>query len=91
MHTLSYSFFVLANAIYGAAQLTPASLQTFPKTLLLEFPFNPSIPAYWTNYPHHRRTPLAVRLLHYRKPQYHALKPPTNTPHSSLRTNKQHT
>lgn len=45
------------------AQLTPANLKTYPNTLTLDHAFNPVIPSYWTNYPHHRRTPFAVRVM----------------------------
>ncbi|TID25700.1 hypothetical protein E6O75_ATG03563 [Venturia nashicola] len=60
MRSLIHSFLLLTSVKSTTAQLTPSSLQTFPNTLPLEFPFNPIIPAYWTNYPHHLRTPFAL-------------------------------
>ncbi|KAF2664781.1 hypothetical protein BT63DRAFT_448583 [Microthyrium microscopicum] len=43
-----------------AGQLTSGSLQSYPNALALEYAFNPVIPSYWTNLPHHRRTPFAL-------------------------------
>src|ERR1700712_1310003 len=57
LSTPSLSFTFIAAA---AAQLTPKSLESYPDTLALDFPFSPIIPAYWTQYPHHRRTPFAL-------------------------------
>ena len=50
----------LLYATLAVADLTNASLKKHNDTLKLDFPFNPIKPAYWTGYPHHRRTPFAV-------------------------------
>ncbi|QDS73249.1 hypothetical protein FKW77_004137 [Venturia effusa] len=60
MRSLFHSFFLLASINLAAAQLNSSTLQTFPNTLPLEFPFDPIIPAYWTQYPHHVRTPFSL-------------------------------
>ncbi|KAF7164711.1 hypothetical protein CNMCM6106_001123 [Aspergillus hiratsukae] len=56
-------FFVLSllsAALDVAAGLTASNLQKHVDVLALNFNFNPVKAAYWTNYPHHRRTPFAV-------------------------------
>lgn len=44
----------------AAAALTSSSLETFVDSMTLTSGFNPIKEAYWTGYPHHRRTPFAV-------------------------------
>jgi hypothetical protein len=56
-------FFVLSllsAALDVAAGLTASNLEKHVDVLALNFDFNPVKAAYWTNYPHHRRTPFAV-------------------------------
>ncbi|GFF38113.1 hypothetical protein IFM51744_03684 [Aspergillus udagawae] len=56
-------FFVLSlltAALDVAAGLTASNLEKHVDVLALNFNFNPVKAAYWTNYPHHRRTPFAV-------------------------------
>ncbi|PKX97764.1 uncharacterized protein P174DRAFT_449327 [Aspergillus novofumigatus IBT 16806] len=56
-------FFVLSLlsvALDVAAGLTASNLEKHVDVLALNFNFNPVKAAYWTNYPHHRRTPFAV-------------------------------
>jgi hypothetical protein len=43
-----------------AAGLSESSLEKFTDTLTLDYSFGPVKEAYWTGYPHHRRTPFAV-------------------------------
>ncbi|KAJ5903246.1 hypothetical protein N7504_005629 [Penicillium tannophilum] len=55
------SFFSLLSAALGAsAGLTTSNLKTHVDVLALDSAFNPVKEAYWTDYPHHRRTPFAV-------------------------------
>ncbi|CAM1504410.1 Fc.00g020010.m01.CDS01 [Cosmosporella sp. VM-42] len=49
-----------ANLVLVAAQLTSSSLESHVDTLTLSSSFNPVKEAYWTGFPHHRRTPFAV-------------------------------
>ncbi|KAF7557212.1 hypothetical protein G7046_g6096 [Stylonectria norvegica] len=49
-----------ANLVLVAAQLTSSSLENHVDSLTLSKSFNPSEEAYWTGFPHHRRTPFAV-------------------------------
>lgn len=44
----------------AAAGLTSSSLENYVDSLSLSSSFNPIKEAYWTGYPHHRRTPFAV-------------------------------
>lgn len=44
----------------AAGALTSSSLETFVDSMTLTSSFNPIKEAYWTGYPHHRRTPFAV-------------------------------
>ncbi|KAF7157310.1 hypothetical protein CNMCM5623_001433 [Aspergillus felis] len=56
-------FFVLSlltAALDVAAGLTASNLEKHVDVLALNFNFNPVKAAYWTSYPHHRRTPFAV-------------------------------
>ena len=46
----------------ASAQLSNTSLTSHVDVLPLDFSFNPVKAAYWTNLPHHRRTPFAVGL-----------------------------
>ncbi|KFA50622.1 hypothetical protein S40293_08394 [Stachybotrys chartarum IBT 40293] len=50
----------LFNLTLAAAQLSSSSLEAHVDTLTLSHSFNPIKEAYWTGYPHHRRTPFAV-------------------------------
>ena len=51
---------LLLSAVQSAASLTDSNLKKHVDILTLENSFNPVKAAYWTNYPHHRRTPFAV-------------------------------
>jgi hypothetical protein len=52
---------LLGAAALGAAQsLASSSLTKYTDALALSASFNPVKEAYWTGYPHHRRTPFAV-------------------------------
>ncbi|KAH1846684.1 hypothetical protein KXV53_006758 [Aspergillus fumigatus] len=51
---------LLSAALDVAAGLTASNLEKHVDVLALDFNFNPVKAAYWTNYPHHRRTPFAV-------------------------------
>ncbi|KAJ6183871.1 hypothetical protein N7519_005172 [Penicillium mononematosum] len=51
---------LLSAALGAAASLTTSNLQTHVDVLALDSAFNPVKEAYWTGYPHHRRTPFAV-------------------------------
>lgn len=53
-------FTFAAGLALAAAQLTSSSLENFVDSLSLTASFNPVKEAYWTGYPHHRRTPFAV-------------------------------
>lgn len=52
--------FILASTIQATAGLGSSSLSTYVNSLNLNFEFNPVKAAYWTGYPHHRRTPFAL-------------------------------
>ena len=52
--------FILASAVQATAGLDGSSLSTYVNSLDLNFEFNPVKAAYWTGYPHHRRTPFAL-------------------------------
>ena len=54
---LSLSIGAIAQGISG---LSESSLQKHVDSVTLSHSFNPIISAYWTSYPHHRRTPFAV-------------------------------
>lgn len=43
-----------------AAGLSESQLEKYVDTLKLDYSFGPVKEAYWTGYPHHRRTPFAV-------------------------------
>ncbi|GKT47496.1 uncharacterized protein ColSpa_07677 [Colletotrichum spaethianum] len=51
---------VLGFAAAAVAQLTSTSLEKHVDSATLSKSFNPIKEAYWTGYPHHRRTPFAV-------------------------------
>ncbi|KAJ5157458.1 uncharacterized protein N7482_008558 [Penicillium canariense] len=51
---------LLSAALGASASLTNSSLKTHVDVLALDNAFNPVKEAYWTGYPHHRRTPFAV-------------------------------
>lgn len=58
---MSRRFLALAtNLVLAAAALTSSSLKSHVDSLTLTSSFNPVQEAYWTGYPHHRRTPFAV-------------------------------
>ncbi|CRL26841.1 unnamed protein product [Penicillium camemberti] len=51
----------LLSAVLGAsAAISQSNLKTHVDVLALDYAFNPVKAAYWTGYPHHRRTPFAV-------------------------------
>lgn len=52
---LTSTFVALAAAAHPSLKL-----KTWVDTLDLAWKFNPVMPAYWTNLPHHRRTPFSV-------------------------------
>jgi hypothetical protein len=54
----TFIFSLLAGAT--SAALTDGSLEKHVDSLTLVAPFNPIKDSYWTGYPHHRRTPMAV-------------------------------
>ncbi|KAJ5523324.1 hypothetical protein N7513_012868 [Penicillium frequentans] len=51
---------LLSAALGASAGLTTSNLKTLVDVLALDSAFNPVKEAYWTDYPHHRRTPFAV-------------------------------
>ncbi|KAJ5552393.1 hypothetical protein N7494_001771 [Penicillium frequentans] len=51
---------LLSAALGASAGLTTSNLKTHVDVLALDSAFNPVKEAYWTDYPHHRRTPFAV-------------------------------
>ncbi|KAJ5741114.1 hypothetical protein N7493_000986 [Penicillium malachiteum] len=51
---------LLSTALAASAGLTTSKLKTHVDVLALDSAFNPVKEAYWTGYPHHRRTPFAV-------------------------------
>ncbi|KAH0017549.1 hypothetical protein KCU78_g7503, partial [Aureobasidium melanogenum] len=53
-------FLSFATSLVVAAGLTEASLKNHVNSLELDYSFNPVKEAYWTNLPHHRRTPFAL-------------------------------
>lgn len=62
---MKQSLSLLSLAITGVAAqssvgLSDSSLEQHVDSLSLTHSFDPVIPAYWTGYPHHRRTPFAV-------------------------------
>ncbi|KAJ5679583.1 hypothetical protein N7462_007827 [Penicillium macrosclerotiorum] len=52
--------FLLSAALGASAALTKSKLKTHVDVLALDHSFNPVKAAYWTGYPHHRRTPFAL-------------------------------
>ncbi|KAH6699414.1 hypothetical protein VD0002_g4545 [Verticillium dahliae] len=55
---LTFSF--LLNVSLSLAQLTTSSLEKHVDSATLAHSYNPVKEAYWTGYPHHRRTPFAL-------------------------------
>ncbi|KAF2428915.1 hypothetical protein EJ08DRAFT_671212 [Tothia fuscella] len=53
-------FLALSHVTSVAAQISASNLQVYRNSLNLDSPFQHTIPAYWTSYPHHRRTPFAL-------------------------------
>lgn len=51
---------LLSTALSASAAVTKSNLETHVDALALGNSFNPVKAAYWTGYPHHRRTPFAV-------------------------------
>ncbi|KAJ5726225.1 uncharacterized protein N7483_007582 [Penicillium malachiteum] len=51
---------LLSAAMAASPGLTTSNLKTHVDVLALDSAFNPVKEAYWTGYPHHRRTPFAV-------------------------------
>ncbi|KAF6832255.1 hypothetical protein CMUS01_06995 [Colletotrichum musicola] len=51
---------ILGLAAVAVGQLTTSSLEKHVDSVTLSKAFNPIKEAYWTGYPHHRRTPFAV-------------------------------
>lgn len=51
---------LLSVALRVTAELAESNLHKYPEVLALQNSFNPIKEAYWTGYPHHRRTPFAV-------------------------------
>ncbi|KAI5201491.1 hypothetical protein E4T42_02283 [Aureobasidium subglaciale] len=49
-----------ATSLAAAAGLNDASLKNYVNSLDLDYSFNPVKAAYWTDLPHHRRTPFAL-------------------------------
>lgn len=56
---LPFALFLL-SAAQSALSLTDSNLEKHVDILILQHPLNPVKAAYWTNLPHHRRTPFAV-------------------------------
>ncbi|RHZ55417.1 uncharacterized protein CDV56_105980 [Aspergillus thermomutatus] len=56
----SFILSLLSAALDVAAGLTESNLEKHVDVLALNYSFNPVKAAYWTGYPHHRRTPFAV-------------------------------
>ncbi|CAI4215641.1 unnamed protein product [Parascedosporium putredinis] len=55
------SLLLAAGAVaQSGSGLSESSLEKHKDATTLSHSFNPIIPAYWTGYPHHRRTPFAV-------------------------------
>ncbi|KAK6008737.1 hypothetical protein QM012_000640 [Aureobasidium pullulans] len=50
----------LTTSLVAATGLTDSSLKNYVNSLELDYSFNPVKEAYWTNLPHHRRTPFAL-------------------------------
>ncbi|KAI4722119.1 hypothetical protein E4T48_01646 [Aureobasidium sp. EXF-10727] len=48
------------TSLAAAAGLSDASLKNYVNSLELDYSFNPVKEAYWTDLPHHRRTPFAL-------------------------------
>jgi hypothetical protein len=59
LHFLSLTLLVSVLPIAQGAR-TKATLAKHVDSLALDFDFNPVKDAYWTGYPHHRRTPFAI-------------------------------
>ncbi|KAF9890099.1 hypothetical protein FE257_006260 [Aspergillus nanangensis] len=57
---ISCATLLLLSAVRGVNALASSNLVKHVDVLALDYPFNPVKPAYWTGYPHHRRTPFAV-------------------------------
>ncbi|KAI9929579.1 hypothetical protein ASPWEDRAFT_41204 [Aspergillus wentii DTO 134E9] len=60
MLVLSFALFLLSAVQSSTAALTESNLEKKVDVLALKNSFNPVKEAYWTGYPHHRRTPFAV-------------------------------
>jgi len=51
---------LLSAALGASAAVSESNLKAHVDVLALDYSFNPVKAAYWTGYPHHRRTPFAV-------------------------------
>ncbi|EKV04020.1 muc1 extracellular alpha glucan glucosidase-like [Penicillium digitatum] len=51
---------LLSAALGASAAVSQSNLKAHVDVLALDYAFNPVKAAYWTGYPHHRRTPFAV-------------------------------
>ncbi|KAJ5921777.1 hypothetical protein N7516_009480 [Penicillium verrucosum] len=51
---------LLSAALGASAAISQSNLKTHVDVLALDYSFNPVKAAYWTGYPHHRRTPFSV-------------------------------
>lgn len=51
---------LLSAALGASAAVSRSNLKTHVDVLALDYAFDPVKAAYWTGYPHHRRTPFAV-------------------------------
>ncbi|CAG8021621.1 unnamed protein product [Penicillium salamii] len=51
---------LLSAALGASAAVSKSNLKSHVDVLALDYAFSPVEPAYWTGYPHHRRTPFAV-------------------------------
>jgi hypothetical protein len=60
MHFRSLAALSCALATTLADGLSESSLEKYTNSLTLDYSFNPVKAAYWTGFPHHRRTPFAV-------------------------------
>ena len=55
-----YALSLLSAAQLSFGAITASNLQKNVNVLALDYEFDPVKAAYWTGYPHHRRTPFAV-------------------------------
>lgn len=60
MHFRSFAALSCTFTTILAQGLSESSLEKYTDSLVLDYSFGPVKEAYWTGYPHHRRTPFAV-------------------------------